>query len=328
MEQSRYRASLNSRQSWGGRVVGVSQGLQDRVLGWKPELKSRLVIPGVADQLTREFIDKVRVNIGDKSDVLRLRNATFISSDKMTELTDGCNESEFIEYLVASRQLVEFSVDGVNFYKISSGPGVVVFDPVVDVGIMKLDLALSDIDSKVDEGEDEIKSLESRAKDLLKSGSRMSAKAVLRRKKMVENKVESLLGQKLNTESLLDKIRSAESDKSVIEAYKSGYQALAVGLKDVDIGDVEELQDNLTDVVGKADSVAEMLANNQLDNTGDTEDLERELMDLSSEENVTNKSLEDKQLLDELDKLALEEGSFSPEKKLKDKKRSMESTDN
>merc|ERR1719244_1992673 len=253
MEQSRYRASLNSRQSWGGRVVGVSQGLQDRVLGWKPELKSRLVIPGVADQLTREFIDKIRVNIGDKSDVLRLRNATFISSDKMTELSDGCDESEFIEYLLASRQLVEFSVDGVNFYKISSGPGVVVFDPVVDVGIVKLDLALSDIDSKVDEGEDEIKSLESRAKDL---------------------------------------------------------------------------QDNLTDVVGKADSVAEMLANNQLDNTCDTEDLEKELMDLSSEENVSNKSLEDKQLLDELDKLALEEGSFSPEKKLKDKKRSMESTDN
>ena len=149
----------------------------------------------------------------------------------------------------------------------------------------------------------------------MKSNSRQSAKSFLQRQKIVEKNLEKKLNQKLNTESILDEILGAESNKKVVDSYKAGLDALKATLHDKSLEDVDDLMDEIGDTLVKGEDLATTLSKNILDDSVETIDLEQELNDLSREEsdldvskelNTVTVSKEDQELMDMLEKLEVD----------------------
>lgn len=242
--------------------------------------------------------------------MLRLKQSSFLSEKVMNELV-SVEERVLLDFLLDRKQMSCRTVGGVVFYKVVEGEDLVSLDET-DCGIIKLDQTLATLEGEIETGEEEIKALQTKAKDLMRTGSRMSAKSILRKKQMVEKNIESKLNQKMNMENILEQIRCAETNKTVVESYKSGLDALKETLADSSLESVDELVDDISDMVGKAGDLTSILSKNRLDDTSDTADLERELEELSDEETPVFKSKEDEELLNELENLAVED-SLLPE---------------
>ena len=309
VDQGRFVASITPKDTWGGWVKSVGwgavQSLGDRVVGHSP---SSLVVPQVAEKLIEEMFSKLK----NVEPMLKLKHFQFLSEENLQDFQDSDSRVLF-EFLCAKKLVAVTVVQNTKIFKISLDNSIVAFDET-DVGIIKLHQTLGILDKDIESLENEVKNLGAKVKQLLKSNSRQSAKSFLQRQKIVEKSLEKKLNQKLNTESILDEILGAESNKKVVDSYKAGLDALKAALNDKSLENVDDLMDEIGDTFSKGDDLTTTLSKNVLDDSIDTIDLEQELSDLSREESdldlskelITSPSKEDKELLEMLEKLEFE----------------------
>ena len=323
MDQGRFLASIAPKDTWGGWVKSVGwgavQSLGDRVLGHNP---TTLVLPQVAEKLMEKMYSKLR----NLEPIMKLKHFQYLSEETLKDFQDSDSQA-LIEFLLAKKLLAFKILDNSKIYKISLDDNSIVTFDDTDEGIIKLHQTLAVLDKDIEDLENEVKSLGMKVKQLLKSSSRQSAKSFLKRQKVVEKNLEKKLSQKLNTESILDEILGAESNKKVVDSYKAGLDALKVALNDKKFENVDDIMDEIGDTVNKGEDLTITLSRNILDDSVETIDLEQELNDLSREESDLDLSKEleaptvtdeDKELLQMLEKL---ECNIQPEIKPQQERR-------
>ena len=244
------------------------------------------------------------------------KKIVYLEQDKL-----NCLESEesklILQYLVLKKKVSVCEVNSSKFLKLSTdniASQPIAFDET-DVCLIKINLTIRELDIDIESKENECKNLRLKAKQLLKSDSRASAKSTLKRQKLVEDQLQKKTEQKFNLECLLDELLNAESNKTVVQSLKIGSDELKLKLKDLNSENVDEVMDDLQSVLSQGDELSESISRNIHEDSFDMEDLEKELNDLSKEESdldlskelQTSLSDEDKVLLEALDKLEVNE---------------------
>merc|ERR1712048_76570 len=197
-----------------------------------------------------------------------------------------------------------------------------------DICILKLRQTVAALEMEIETQEDEVKNLGLKVKQLLKSDSRSSAKATLKRQKLLEAKLQKKLDQKFNLETLLDEIINTDSNKSVIQSYRAGVEELRSKLKDLNAENVDDVLSDLHEVLEEGDQLSESISRNIQDDSLDAEELEKELLELSKDERdldlskelQTSMTEEEKLLLKQLEELEVNE--LEPEISLRKEEKS------
>merc|ERR1712227_213324 len=207
-------------------------------------------------------------------------------------------------------------VNEVKFMKIAndSSTEVVSFSDE-DICIIKLRQTVAVLEKEIDNQENEVKNLGLKVKQLLKSDSRNSAKATLKRQKLLETKLQKKLDQKFNLEILLDEILNTDSNKSVIQSYRAGVVELRSKLKDLSAENIDDVLSDLNEVLEDGDQLSASISRNIQDESVDAEELEKELLELSKDESdldlskelQTSMTEEDKLLIKQLEELEVNE---------------------
>ena len=293
MDSNRFRASLTPQQNWGGWIksIGVraAQSFGDSVLGHNPE---HVVIPELAETLMKKNATEIR----KRDPWLQRHNVCF-------QKLSGPQSEEVLEYL-RLKNLVQCSdIDSVRFIKYCSGESEPFNDS--DFCLIKLKLTLETLDGEILKQEEELSSLKLKVKENLKSGSRISAKTTLKRQKMVEAKLQQKLDQQMNIETLVEELLNVDSNKAVIQSYKTGVEELKSKLSDLNTDNVEEIMDDLRDVIQESDDIGDALGAKVLNESLDEEELEKELQKLSEDGESRDLSDKDSEILQALDKLDL-----------------------
>ncbi|XP_003387851.1 PREDICTED: charged multivesicular body protein 5-like [Amphimedon queenslandica] len=104
------------------------------------------------------------------------------------------------------------------------------------------------------------------------------AMRVLKQKKMYENQLEGLRNQSFNMEQANFTTQMLKDTKSTVDAMKGGLKDMKKYYKQVDIGKIEDLQDEMEDMMETANEVQEVLGRQYgLPEDVDEDDLEAEL---------------------------------------------------
>lgn len=307
VDLARYLGALQPRATWASwlRGVGVTamQTVGESIAGFRPN--DDMVVPEVADRLCGEALWQLR----RAKPALALRQCMFLPE---AELKAVVSTGGFVlEFLTAKRQIVSQVVDGQTFYKISTVDETVSFDET-DEGILRLNLTLGRLNGEIAGIEGEIKELEAKAKESLKSGSRLVAKNHLKKRKMMESSIEKKCAQLNNIESIIEGVVSAESNKSVVESYRTGLDALRASLSSHNLDDVDELMGDIGETLSKGEGLSFMLARVPLDHSADLEELEKELEELEEVAPTPQGEPEEADLLAELERLAVHDSSLEP----------------
>jgi hypothetical protein len=295
MDSNRFRASLTPQQNWGGWIksIGVraAQSFGDSVLGHNPE---HVVIPDLAETLMRKNATEIR----KRDPWLQRHNVCF-------QKLSGPQSEEMLEYLGLKHMVQCCDIDSVRFIKYSCVSDNIEPFNDSDFCLIKLKLTLETLDDEILKQEEELSNLKLKVKENLKSGSRISAKTTLKRQKMVEAKLQQKLDQQMNIETLVEELLNVDSNKSVIQSYKTGVEELKSRLSDLNTDNVEEIMDDLRDVIQESDDIGDALGAKVLNESLDEEELEKELQKLSEDGDSRDQTDKDRELLQALDKLDL-----------------------
>lgn len=173
-----------------------------------------------------------------------------------------------------------------------------------DRGIVKTKLSLAGLEREVEQLEAGVAGQRARVKQLLQTGSRQSAKTELKRQKLLEKNLEQKLEQKLNLETMLDEILSANSNKAVANAYKTGLDTLKDTLQDESFKDLDDVRDELDEVLNSGGDMSAIISRPVQEDTLDQEELEAELSSLVAGAGEGSAvSAEDEELLAALERL-------------------------
>merc|ERR1719282_1177999 len=109
----------------------------------------------------------------------------------------------------------------------------------------------------------------------------------------------------MNIETLVEELRNVDSNKSVIQSYKTGVGELKSKLSDLNTDNVEEIMDDLREVIQESDEIGDALGAKVLNDSLDEDELEEELQKLSEDGDSRDMTDKDSELLQALDKLDL-----------------------
>ena len=219
----------------------------------------------------------------------------------------GAQSDETFEYLRLKNLVQSCDIDSVQFIKYSCVAGESEPFNDSDFCLIKLKQTQETLDNEIHKQEEELENLKLKVKELLKSGSRISAKTTLKRQKMVEAKLQQKLDQQMNIETLLEELVSVDSNKSVIQSYKTGVEELKSKLSDLNADNVEDIMDDLREVIQESDDIGDALGAKVLNDSLDEDELEKELQKLSEDGDSRNMTDTDGELLQALDKLDLDQ---------------------
>ena len=174
-----------------------------------------------------------------------------------------------------------------------------------DIVVIKIQQTLNSLEEENEKQEIEIKEVDNKIKQLLKSNSRIAAKNMLRKRKVMEKRLQERFAQKINLEAMFDELVNINSNKKVIESYKSGLGELKVKMEELNSENVDEMIADIRETLEEAEGITGALSSSVLSDLDvDTEDLEKELNDLTINEKTMNcLSDEEQSLLDALEKL-------------------------
>jgi len=302
--RERYLASLQpAAGSWAGWLAGLSwsavQAVGDRLLPGLVTPDTSLVVPGVAKTASQKLLTRLQAY----PVLLRQGDALYLAGQEVEEVEK--QQRDTLEMLLASRQVAATSHAGQNIFKVSSDGSPVVFSET-DRGIVKTKMALGGLEREVDQLEAGVAGQRARVKQLLQAGSRQSAKTELKRQKLLEKNLEQKLEQKLNLETMLDEILSANSNKAVASAYKTGLDTLKDTLQDESFKDLDDVMDELGEVLNSGEDMSAIIARPVQEDTLDQEELEAELSSLvagAGAREGSAVSAEDEELLAALERL-------------------------
>ena len=300
METGRYLAWLQSKDSWTSWVKSMSwlaaQNLKVQLVG---SSSSQLTLPSLAEDLSVKMLTQIR----DSESFLSTDGYKFLLKEGL--FANNEDQNQIFEFLRMRKMVEVCSVNNTEFVKIPvmRDSKVVIEDG--DIVLIKIQQTLNSLDKETEKQESEIKLVDDKIKQLLKSNSRAAAKNMLRKRKVMEKRIEERFAQKLNLEAIFDELVNVDSNKKVIESYKSGLGELKLKMEELNSENVEEILADICDTLKEAEDISGALSSTILSNSClDTADLEKELNDLSTNENCINSPTEEeKLLLDALEKL-------------------------
>mmetsp|Transcript_19481 Transcript_19481/g.37704 ORF Transcript_19481/g.37704 Transcript_19481/m.37704 type:complete len:237 (-) Transcript_19481:266-976(-) len=129
----------------------------------------------------------------------------------------------------------------------------------------------------------------------------------LKRKKMLEKRLNQLYGQRENVERLVNAMETVTFQKANIEKMKGAQQALKAGIEELDVDEVTEVMDDINENIAMADEIGEAMSET-VGADVDEEDLEAELAELENE-------AMDEEMLKEPELPVIEQKTRSAEKK-------------
>ncbi|XP_019859473.1 PREDICTED: charged multivesicular body protein 7-like [Amphimedon queenslandica] len=161
----------------------------------------------------------------------------------------------------------------------------------IDVGILSIMRTITGMQKKIDNGNEEIQKLKGRSIGLVRKGQKKEALVLMRRMKVISRNVSNFEEKLTNLETVLDQIKSAETDIKILEAYKTGASVLRrlrvkEGLK---VEDAEKIVDDLQDLLEEGENISDVVATQFGGLEIDEDDLLRELEELDDVEKVTEK---------------------------------------
>jgi len=143
-----------------------------------------------------------------------------------------------------------------------------------------LDEKIGNLDGELIKFKDQLK----RAKGPAAEGIKRRALETLKRKKMYEQQRDQMAGQAFNVEQTAFAIETVKDTQTTVFAMKAAAQALKVENQKIDIGSVEDLQDDLADMFEDMAEINDLMARSYATPDGlDEDDLEAELAALGDE---------------------------------------------
>ena len=106
----------------------------------------------------------------------------------------------------------------------------------------------------------ESKSLEAEAKALLKSGNKVKAASVLKRRNIVETRLRQINGQLANAEQHNTTLESAAMANDIAASMKNGVREAQQVMSKVDVEDIDEIVDEMEDLTVQSYEVTEALS--------------------------------------------------------------------
>ena len=146
-----------------------------------------------------------------------------------------------------------------------------------DTAIVTLNLTISEIDKRIDDLNKTKDFLHAQVISQIKAQNKLNAKHFLQRRKMVEQKIDNLLGSRLNIEEQLLNISNSLTNKTIINSIKTTNQAL------------KNIAPNLSEITKLVDISKEYI------------DTQQEISSILSE---NNQEINDADILEEFEKLS------------------------
>jgi len=146
--------------------------------------------------------------------------------------------------------------------------------------IKGLDVKIAELENELRKYKDQLKKVKGPAAE----GVKRRAMDVLKRKKMYESQRDQLSAQVFNVESTCFALDSIKDTQQTVAAMKEGAKQLKVENKKLDIGSIEDMQDDLTDLFEDMEEIQDVMsrAYNCPDGLDDA-DLDAELACLGDE---------------------------------------------
>merc|ERR1719369_1565161 len=128
---------------------------------------------------------------------------------------------------------------------------------------------------------------------------------------LLNEEIEDLESQAKVMENKIKQLLKTDSNRMVLDSYRSGLGALKSSLEDKSFVDVDNLMDEIGDTLSKGEDLTVKMSKSMLDDSLSSDELEKELNDLSKEESDLDVSKElskitseeDEELLEMLEKL-------------------------
>jgi len=314
------RLRPKARVSWGQWAAGWGKTIQASLVGEAFTPGNKYVLPEQAESLLANLRQRILRSAKEKSTVRRSNQAWYLKEAELNQIVEA-KDRYLLEFLLDKGSIATSDVASVKIYKIVEVDRVVDFDEL-DEAIVSLNNTIECLEKEITEGENSIKNIDGKIKENVKSGSRISAKSLLMKKKQLEKRLLNKVKQKANAEELLDEIQGAESNKSVIDSFKSGLSALKESMADVSKDSIEETMFDFNDTVRMSVEASDALSMGTVVDYGDVcvdeSDLEEELRKLVTDDEIfeafkANDS-EEAELLKALDNLEIEVSPPKPKK--------------
>jgi charged multivesicular body protein 7 len=145
----------------------------------------------------------------------------------------------------------------------------------------------------IDRKEEQLNEVMEGVRKCVKDGKKQMAKTFLRKKHMIENDIMKTMNILDNVQAMLQRVHSSKSDKEILKTYKMGSDAIKIafaenGINLDSVHDViEDMQDIYDNQAEYETAISEPLRG-ALDI--DDSDLEKELMEMMSTNEVVNKN--------------------------------------
>lgn len=135
--------------------------------------------------------------------------------------------------------------------------GPVVPPPTLADASGKMDGRLQAIDTKIAGCDADIKKYMSQGRG---AQQRQMAMQVMKRKKMYEQQRDQLMGTQFNVDSMAFAQEQAEVTAMSVEAMRAGQQELKASYAKMNIGDIEQLMDDMADFADEAKEINECIS--------------------------------------------------------------------
>ncbi|KAF8568224.1 hypothetical protein P879_06675 [Paragonimus westermani] len=116
-----------------------------------------------------------------------------------------------------------------------------------------------------------------------KNSLKQKALRLLKQKKVYTNQSEQLANQSFNVSQTDFAVRSLQDTKTTVDAMKAGSKQMKKEMKKINIDQIFDMQDDLTDMLSMADEVQDALGQNYATPDIDEADLEAELAALGDD---------------------------------------------
>jgi len=159
--------------------------------------------------------------------------------------------------------------------------------PTLTEAVTAVDSRADNLDQKIKKLDAELVQYREQLKKLrpgpAQNGIRQKAMRVLKQKKMYEQQREQLMNQSFNMEQANFASQTMQDTVTTISAMKGAHQAMTKQFKDVSIDEIENLQEDMSELLETANEIQDTLGRSYSTPEFDEGDLEDELAALGDE---------------------------------------------
>ncbi|OMJ77668.1 hypothetical protein SteCoe_22710 [Stentor coeruleus] len=175
--------------------------------------------------------------------------------------------------------------------------------PTLEEANASMDTRITSLKEKVAECDKELSQLREAIKSSRGSQQQMNkqrAVQVLKRRKMYASQLEGLMGTQFNMEQMVFAAQNIQDTINTVSAMKEAHKVQTQQLKQLKVGDVEKMMDDMADMMLDTEEINEVMSRNYACDIDEGE-LEREL-----------EELDDADFLDDLNRDSLSAPAYVP----------------